>query len=320
MILVINKNSAGGKALSLWEKMADQFANLCKFERVYPTESQAELDQILHSLIDGEDCAITSASGDGGVHHILNRCIQMHGEQILQRLTIGAIGLGSSNDFHKPMSNDKKILDRPYKVDSANIEKWDIGKAVLTFEDNQQKSVYFTINASIGLTAEGNAFFNRRNPIISFLKRIHVEVANFYTICHLLLKNSRLKVNASFTDTLTGNSFKEQLNVSNLGILKKRNVSGGMSYDTLVTKDDGLFDIVLSENLSRLELIRMIVNLYNNKFRNQPKNHYWQTNEMTLEHIPSGHTSMSFEADGEVYESVSRIELTVLHKKLKVCT
>ena len=71
-----------------------------------------------------------SATGSGTVNGVLNAILAQGAD-----VTLGAIGLGSSNDFHKPFAKDKRVGGAPVRLDASRAIRADVGRAVLTDRD-----------------------------------------------------------------------------------------------------------------------------------------------------------------------------------------
>ncbi len=94
-----------------------------------------------------------AAGGDGTVNRLLQSLIELTPPGLLPRVKFGAIGLGSSNDFHKPLRIDQQIEGIPCKLDFSATIRRDIG--LLTYEtgEGDLRTQYWVVNASLGVTA-----------------------------------------------------------------------------------------------------------------------------------------------------------------------
>ncbi len=310
MIIVLNKNSNAGNGVNKWQKVKSlldqkkieyQLIASHSFE-----ESMSELDKLLK---ENPSSTVIAAGGDGTVNGIINHLIDPSTNTLKYPIKFGAIGLGSSNDFHKPL-NSKRMIENipvilPFGEFSLN-EEWDLGKADYINKEEKNEFRFFSINSGLGLTALGNAYFNRPSQWLGFLKKIHVELANVWTMGHLLKKIQYTKVR--FLEE------NQEFNFCNMGILKKRNISGGMKYDTEVEKDDGFLDIVMSKEMNRKEVINLIINLYKGKFLGMNKTQYWKKSEASFDFD----SPIPIEFDGEVFWG-NKLKYSVANKVLKIC-
>ncbi len=116
------------------------------------------------------------AGGDGSINYFLNHLINLVEPDILKQIKIGAVGIGSSNDFHKPFQSKNIVEKIPYKLNFKDAVERDVG-CLLYEKDGKALKKYFLINASLGITAEGNNFFNNPDFILRFLKKISTQSA-----------------------------------------------------------------------------------------------------------------------------------------------
>lgn len=314
MIIVVNVNSNGGKGIKKWQKVESYLdSNNIEYDLILSHSYEHATKELEAKLNQNPQQTVIAAGGDGTVNGLVNFLIK--DDKLRWPITFGAIGLGSSNDFHKPFEEKRYINGIPVIIPEKGVGvSWDVGKAKYQGLDNKAHTHYFTINSSIGLTADGNEFFNRDNWFIKFLKRIHVEVANAWTIFNLLLKVNYQSVQINGYNELDSQQMNLDLSTCNVGILKKTNVSGGMSYDTKVVEGDGNLDIVYCGEMGRLELVKFIARLYDGKFLGTPKTDYWQSKDFTLK----SPKKFNLEFDGEVVQA-TEVHYTVLKNLLSIC-
>ena len=67
------------------------------------------------------------AGGDGSINYFLNSCIQLLGPNELAQIKLGAVGIGSSNDFHKPFEKQNILGSIPFKVNFNQTARRDVG-------------------------------------------------------------------------------------------------------------------------------------------------------------------------------------------------
>ncbi|HNV48294.1 MAG TPA: hypothetical protein PKJ16_14710, partial [Spirochaetota bacterium] len=221
----------------------------------------------------------------------------------------GAIGLGSSNDYHKPMDQSPRIADVPAHIDDKNARLVDVGKAVMVDTAGKKIVRYFILNASIGFVAEGNAYFNTNKPVLAWFKRRNTDLAILYTIIVMLCTYKNIKASISLDGGI-----RKRYTITSLGILKKVQFSGDFVYDTPVTADDGMFDVNLWENMGRIGILGTLAALSKGKFTGRKKTRTWRA--QSVEIAPD--RPIHLELDGETTEIVSA-ELSVVHKAVKIC-
>ncbi len=156
MIVLLNKYSNGGKSVEKWEESKPELESKY-FRGNYTLISDFEdFSKRLYNEFHKGERVVIGAGGDGTVNFLLNQVMQMKKEERSQ-LIMGAIGLGSSNDFHKPFSEDKYLsCEVPLKLDYENAADHNVGQVDFEDEKGKWNRRYFIINCSIGIIAKAN--------------------------------------------------------------------------------------------------------------------------------------------------------------------
>ena len=232
-----------------------------------------------------------AGGGDGTVHELLNGIMRTARDQNFapQTMRFGAVGLGSSCDFLK--IDRKKRLTR---IDFERAESSQIGAVSL----DGKPDIYFMINASIGLTTEANALFNRRPRWLQILARLHTDLAivgaALWTLVTFQSRALRLQCHGvAATQKLT-----------NLGITRQKSFAGSFSYDR--TPMHGLFSIYSCIDLTRMEILKTMISLLRGRFPRSSKHEY--TEAAAIE-ISDSHP-FTIELDGEIF--------TAMHAKISL--
>lgn len=198
--------------------------------------------------------------------------------------------------------------DVPCKVDFRNACLRDVG--CLTFaESGNMVQRYFLANASTGVTAEANRFFNHPTITLNFLKRVSTGAAILCATVRTIMlhKNFECMIQVG-----QGEHFITML--TNLAVMKSPHVSGSFVYDTPVAPNDGAFAINLSEGMSKLELLHLLYSLSHGRFAHLHHTQSWFQPSITV----SCTQPMAVEYDGEIITARSA-EFTVLQKHIQVC-
>lgn len=306
--IIANTAANGGNAAKRWRAVQAALQrsgfDFQSGESQTLEQGKAVLEQALES---GAECII-AAGGDGTLNAVLNELIDSQTDTLKSDVILGAIGLGSSNDFQKPFEEGQNLAGCPSRIAKDRARHVDIGKAVYIDEFDKEQTSYFLLNGSVGFVAEGNAFFNTSDAV-SFLKRFHVEVAIIYTALANLMQFEPIKVKLKVDD-----DFEKELKLASVSVLNKRHLAGGMYYDTPVEMDDGFFDINFWGDMNRAEIFKTLVNLYQGKFLGKPKTDHMRGKHVEIVPAKPSH----LELDGEV-RLIKRAELSVLPKFIRLC-
>ncbi|WP_225728802.1 MULTISPECIES: diacylglycerol kinase family protein [unclassified Nocardia] len=305
MLVVLNPRSNAGTALAKWQPVERELRLRHPGLVVEtPTDPPAAAELVRGGLAAG---TIVAAGGDGMVNLVLNAIMDPETDRPRSdRVVLGGIGLGSSNDFHKPMS--ASIGGVPVRIDAERAAPIDIGKATMLLPDGTRTVRYFLLNASMGLVAAGNHSFNQARGAIGWLKSRNVSAAIAATALWNIATHSPL------TLRLHGTDWTHTAPVTNVGVLKSVHFAGGMRYDTPVTNADGMFDVNIWAAAPRLRILGLIAGLYRGRFTGSPLATCLRDTAVELR--PANPAPL--ELDGEI-TIVESARLQVLPRALRVC-
>ncbi|WP_419419428.1 diacylglycerol/lipid kinase family protein [Legionella sp. D16C41] len=313
--IFINTTSAGQAALKKWRQVELILQEQAINYRPIFTAGIAELTQQLKEIAtlqtsETAHIQLVSAGGDGSLHTLINKIFQIFSEPQRKRIKLGAINLGSSNDFHKPYH---KLLKGHSLRMSTQSTAYDVGRCRMINETGESKETLFLVNASIGLTAQGNYIFNT-NPIVQHFKKINFNVANFCTLL-LLLKN--ISHQQFFLELITseGETIVFDEIMSNMGILKTPNVSGGMNFGTPVQRNDRLLDFVFTKKINIGQLFSLFIKLHKGAFLNDKNSGFHSINSIKVSSL----TPFLLEMDGEIMEPVREAFFDLHPQTIQVC-
>ena len=303
MVILLNTNCCGGKGLEKWNQIKNHILNS---ETTILQTNENELIGKLKEYIKNGETKFVAAGGDGTVNYLLNSLVGASTNDQLKNITIGAIGIGSSNDFHKPFC--AKIGEIPVCIDFQNSYLRDVG--VIKYDSDKGKiEKYFLINASIGITAEANNLFNKPDFILRRLKQFNTKTAIFYSAIKTMMTYRNL--NAEII--INGDKLKTKL--TNLGITKNSHFSGDFCYDSQADYTNGKFNIHLAHDMSKFDVLGLMKALTSRRFSKLKKTQSWKTARIKI----TSENKFAVEFDGEVV-TTNQVEFKVLNKFIKVCS
>lgn len=315
MLVVLNPQSNAGTALRRWEPVEQPLRQRYPALTVELPADAEQATKLVRAHIDNRaDRApgpIVAAGGDGMVNLVLNAVMDPETDRPrrgAEEIALGAVGLGSSNDFHKPVRPEAMIADVAVRVDADRAERVDVGKVSMLLPDGTRAVRYFLLNASMGLVAAGNDSFNHASGLVGWLKSRNVEAAIVATALANIATHTPLRVEIRGTD------WEHRTPITNIGVIKSVHFAGGMYYDTPVTRADGHFDVNIWDAVGRARILALIAGLYRGKF---------STSSAAICHRDTAvelrpDRPAPLELDGEI-TVVESARLEVLPRVLKVC-
>ncbi len=304
MTIILNPFAAGGRAMKKWSALLEARPVIIEGSALEILGERDPIDEIVREALLRGERYFVAAGGDGTVNLLLESLMKAG---CPAGAALGAIGLGSSNDFHKPYWKEDCVADVPLKIDFTRARPRDVGS--LTYGSPGSRR-YFLVNASVGVTAEANDLFNHPDRLLAFQKRHAAPSAIYYAALKTILSYRNRSVTIG---SAGGETFQARL--TNLGVVKSPHFSGDLSYGGAPSYDDGLLKLYLCEDLNTRELLRLLRALGgNNGHRSAAGMRTWSSREITVE----ADSPFAVEFDGEVIRTTDA-RFTVIPQSLKVC-
>jgi diacylglycerol kinase family enzyme len=289
----VNPGASYGAGRERWASVQDEVARRVGDLEVEEVKGEGGLAFRVSELVSVGERRFIAAGGDGTVNALVNALMAAAeappagGENV----TLGAVGLGSSNDFHKPYDESATVEGIPVHVDFDAAAERDVIRIDHTGPDGADRLRYAIINASAGVTAEANARFNEPNWLVRAARRVSVDAAITAAVATTLTSWADLTCSLS-----TDGSEPEMASVTNLGVYKNPHFGGALCYDTSVEPDDGVLGVALCEHMSALETVATLSALRKGRFSGRRKTRTWTARELSVH----GDRPFALETDGEV--------------------
>jgi len=253
MLVIVNPNAGGGTGLETWRRIEPAVrAILGDFEAVFP-DGEAATRAVIGARLDAGETRFVAAGGDGTVNLVATALVAAGAGGDTRQVCLGAIGLGSSNDFHKPFDPCHRVLGVPFRLDFEHAVPSDVGTVAYVDEDRRPGRRIWLVNASIGTTAEANGFFNRPDRVLRVLKRRSTGAAIAYAAIREILRHRARTLSMS----LDGEP-PARRQVENLGVVKNPHFSGCLRYDSPHEPGSGRFYV---HTLAATSLPRLVIAL-----------------------------------------------------------
>jgi diacylglycerol kinase (ATP) len=275
--------------ISRWEAIRNALRDRIGDFRTVEIVSTDHLHLEVLKAVEQGSKTLIAAGGDGTVNLLLNEIMSPVFDR--HQIIIGAVGLGSSNDFHKPFAKEKFICGMPVRVDGSNTLLCDVIQIDYQNTEGRPHIRYGLNNASIGLTAEANALFNSRTKWLETLKSLSVNTAILAAAMKTILDSRSLSCVLK-----VGHGTGEHVALTNLGIVKNPHFAGSLCYDCSIQPGDGMLGVTLCEDLSKTESLGMLVALSRRRFHGLPKTRFWKDSRVSVQ----SSRAFALEIDGEV--------------------
>jgi diacylglycerol kinase (ATP) len=306
VIVFLNTRASYGRAAAKWARVRPELERRAGPFEIREIGSTAAVAGSLREAVARGERAFIAAGGDGTVNLLLNAIVSLDdGADV----TLGAVGLGSSNDFHKPFGEDSFVAGVPVRVDCGNARPCDAIRIDVEDDEGTTSTRFAIINASLGITAEANASFNAPSGLVRAARKLSVDAAIVASVLRTLATYRDVECRLTIDGADQGS-----FSVSNLGVIKNPHFAGSFCYDTPIEPDDGRLGVNLCERLTPFQALATLAALSRRRFSGRPKTRSWIGERVSVE----GDRSFALETDGEVV-SARRAVFTVLPKRITCC-
>jgi diacylglycerol kinase family enzyme len=308
VLVIMNPRAAGGQAGRRWKRIeAELMKRLGPFDLLIIDDFEIAAGIIREKARMGER-RFVAAGGDGTVNFLLNVLMNALSADSRSEIAIGAVGLGSSNDFHKPFNPDSRIDAIPCRIDFAAAAPHDVGAIEYSDSRGDFQTRYWLINASAGITAEANRFFNSPDRVLGYLKRSSTGLAILYSALSTMFRYRARRVRLE-ADGETAKDFE----IENLGVVKNPHFSGSFRYDSPCERDSGRFYLHIVEKRSLISKLRLLYLLGKSK-RSSRNLTICRQIECAALHAEE---PLAIEFDGEIVVT-DEVRFTICKKALRV--
>ncbi len=307
MTVFLNPHCSYGTGRSRWEKVESILRQRIGKFSTQEIRSPEEIDQQVNRVLRNGESVLIAAGGDGTVNLLLNAIMNSDLEN--SKITLGAVGLGSSNDFHKPFRSEAFIEGIPVKVQVQDTYFCDVIRIQYQDIHGQRITRFCLNNASIGITAQANAYFNSRAKFIKAVRKLSVEAAIVASALRTIFNYRGISCIIALDGGKT-----QRFSVTNLGIIKNPHFAGSLCYDNPVKSDDGNLGVNLCDDMSLIETIKVLFALSKRRFQNRPKTKTWLASQVSVE----SDQQFDLEMDGEVIKTM-KADFTVIPQAVRCC-
>jgi diacylglycerol kinase (ATP) len=304
-LVVVNPAARHGRGGALYAGVRGRVAQQFAVEEVELDTAGAWEGALMRSLARGTR-TVVAAGGDGTVNAVTTALARLRKTWPLEDLILGAVGLGSSNDFHKPFGAYEAGI--PLRLDAARAMSRDVGRARYVNDAGVCQERCFIVSASLGATARANAAFSRSGPVFSFLRRHWLEGAILLAALSAILRHRNLDARLRVQGTTCS------IALSTLSVLKTPHLSGSLRFDTPVAPDDGLLAVNLCQGMGRPRLVATLFGLQHGRFAGRPGTRCWRAPRVEVAFAEA----TDLELDGEIV-AAREVVFDILPERIRVC-
>lgn len=280
--VVINPIAGGGRGKKVWRVLKPGLDALFSSVAYRMSNRVNDLELITEGLLEDNPDYLLVIGGDGTLNHVLNGLI--HEDRLKNPKTkVAFFNAGCGGDFIRQFHKQKitEFLDRLSHHKSVLC---DVGK----ISCDSEKPRYFINIASCGLS--GHVVSNTLKS--NWLKKLGGTLNYLANSVLGLLGYRSEMVRIQIDDNPPFETF-----LLLLAVCSGQFFGGRMHVAPMAKYDDGLFDVVLFQNFTRLKAILKIYKIYSGGHLLDENVHYVQARKISIESLES--RPVLIEADGE---------------------
>lgn len=256
--IIINTAANAGRAASKWERIKKEVqANFKGNVSVMPYMPPFDLRSYVRQCAGSGIRNYIVGGGDGTLNYAANILYELEGEGLLENYALGALGLGSSNDFFKPSS--RRIQNIPVRIDLQKATPSDRGLVRIANREGETCLKVFLVNAGLGVISQANYLFNHPNTLIHFLKPRATPLAIVVTALLTIFRHTNKTIDMGIDNKVC------RVDMSNVSITIVPFISGSFRYKEERDKE-GVFDVYLCHDMGRMELLKTLIDLSKGTF------------------------------------------------------
>ena len=308
MFILLNPSAGGERARARWASLRVPLRTHYGPFHVHALQQDEPVASVVQMAIRRGHSFFVAAGGDGTVQRLADALMVLP-EPTRSGLCLGALGLGSSNDFHKPVRPAQRIAGIPCKVDRTRASRRDVG--VLTYQtpSGTVATRHWLLNASVGITAEANATFNAPGAVLQTLKAWSTAAAIVYAALHTILRYRPRRLLLR-----DGDRQACPAPVTNLAVLKSPFCSGSFRYGVPLALRGGTAHVHLCAGMSLPRTLLTLMHLAGGHSHGLPGTTAWTTERLQVE----ADDPFAVEFDGEVIRT-RRALFSIRPLALEVC-
>ena len=272
---IINPNSSRGRAKNKIKHIEEYIKTLGSDFSIDFTKKPKHTTEIARKAADENFEIVVAVGGDGTVHEVINGIYGTNS-------SLGIIPIGAGNDISTclgiPQKDIKKAIDI---INIGKTKKIDLGKI---------NGEYFAGVAGTGFdTMVVDFAFKHRNLLkllgsLFYIYGVYNVLIRFKPILFKLITKDNTIEKKAMTIAV-GNSWM---------------YGGGMKVVPDAKLDDGLFDVCIVEEISKLEFLKVFPRVFSGTHITHPAVKIFRTDFLRIE----SNRKISVQADGEIIKSL----------------
>jgi diacylglycerol kinase (ATP) len=281
-LFIVNPIAGRKKSLEIWNNIKPHIKS--PFDYVL-TKGPGDATKIAADAKNQGYTRVVAVGGDGTVCEVVNGIIGTD-------IELGIIPAGTGNDFVKTLKIPQLPIEALAVIENGYIGTVDVGK---------HENGYFINVAGVGFDAE---VVNTTNVDLKFLTGSFAYITSVvWNLIRYCPREARIEID--------GEVYRRKLWL--VAVANGQYFGGGMKISPDAVVDDGLFDICMVNDMSRLEILKFLPRVFSGGHKNHRAFEVLRGKQVKIEFS----TPTMTQADGEVLGHDSAY-FSIIPKALKV--
>jgi len=251
---IVNPTSGGGLAGRNWPVLRDMLPAAGIDSSCHFTQSRGHGIGLARRAYEAGQRNFVAVGGDGTANEVLNGLLAACGRDT-QELSLGVVPWGTGNDWARYYGFSPAPEDCVKMLKSGNLYLQDIGRVTLVGPGGASRTRHFLNCAGTGLDSYllgqmQSAGGSRSRYLVHVLK------------CLFKYRAARLRLD------MEGELLEELVLL--LEVCVGKYAGAGMRFAPAASADDGIFEVLVVEDMSAFRLLRSLPVLYNGGIRQHP--------------------------------------------------
>ncbi len=300
-MVIVNPKAGSGRGLKDWPVISNLMYNSgLKFTCVF-TEHKFHAIELTVSAVNNGYRHIVAVGGDGTIHEVVNGIFIQKAVPTTD-IFLAVIPTGTGNDWIRMYGISTTYSEAVDALVQKRTVLQDVGK-VEFFETRVPHVRYMANVAGLGFDATVNLKYNNLKDQGRYGKGLYLR-STFNTL--LGYKNNHFDIKVDGELFYSGQVFSGAVGIGRFN-------GGGMQQTPNAAIDDGLLDLTIIKDISKLKVMRNFKMLYSGKIYTLPEVVYTQCRTIEIATEPE----TRIEIDGEAV-GTSPFKFTLVPKSIKV--
>lgn len=303
-LFIINPESARGRTRQRWAEARAEFVSLAIDFTEHFTSRAGEATEVTREALKSGVTTVVAVGGDGTLSEVVNGYFDNEGNPVNRRAAVGVLASGTGSDFNRSLGLKSQSAAIAALI-SRRASTLDAARIVYRDKEGARASRSFINIASFGLGGDVSAFVNGwRN---SWPRWVSGQARFAAAAVRALERYKNVAVKLRLDD-------EREIEInSNLIIVANGKFGGaGMNLAPHAALDDGLFDVIITDSATRLDVIRELPRIRRGGYLSNPKVTELRAQQVSI----TTDQPMAIDVDGEMVGHTPA-QLTLLPKAIR---